>query len=87
MHIVIGKIKMKIEKDNKIIIKKYADENTILTDYYILPYYDKNSLVYIIINDNNEIEWYNYNFKKIQSYKKINKNLLKCYSESKFNRL
>lgn len=77
--IVIGKIKMK----NKIIINE-PKENINLNNYFILPYYDKNALVYIFIHKNGQIMWYNYNFKKIQSFKRIDKNLLKCYNDSKY---
>ena len=68
---------------NKIIINE-PKENIDLNNYFILPYYDKNTLVYIFIFKNGQIDWYNYNCKKIPSYKRIDKNLLKCYNDSKY---
>lgn len=59
------------------------DENLIYSNYYIFPYYNENTIVYITIK-NNEITWFNNDLKLISPYKRINKSLLYFYNNSKF---
>lgn len=59
------------------------DMNLTYSDYFILPYYNENSLIYITIK-NNEIKWFNNNLKSISPYKRINKSLIYFYNESRF---
>ena len=72
--------------NNTVVINELNNQDLQLNSYFILPYYEKTSLVYVFINSNNEIKWFNYNYKNIQGYKRINKNLLKYYKESRFHK-
>ena len=58
-------------------------DNLELKDYFIMPYYSFNSLVYITISKSS-IEWYNNNLKRITGYKRIENALKKIYASSKF---
>ena len=55
------------------------------SNYFVMPYYDMSSMIYIEINQLT-INWYNYNLKKISPYLKINKSLRDLYNNSKFPR-
>lgn len=59
------------------------DLNLSYNEYFILPYYDENTLVYITIKDT-EVKWFNKNLKPITPYKRISKSLLYFYENSKF---
>ena len=59
------------------------DINLNYSDYFILPYYNENTLTYITIK-NDDIKWFNNNLKLISPYKRINKSLIRFYNDSKF---
>ena len=59
------------------------DINLNYSDYFILPYYNENTLTYITIK-NDDIKWFNNNLKSISPYKRINKSLIRFYNDSKF---
>ncbi len=70
-----------MEKIDTKIIKNI--ENINLKDYFIMPYYSNDSLIYVKITKES-IKWYNNDLKNITPYKRINNALKKMYISSKF---
>lgn len=54
------------------------------TEYFIMPYYPPEALIYIKMSKD-DIQWFNNSLKNMTGFKRINTSLRKLYSSSKYN--